>query len=352
MLFKMNRLIYIYVFFVMISMLQCRQSVSNNATNTSVVIDRFSINSVLFNRSVFPSLPSANMPINFTQPPFYAVGLDSIGNSVGFYNLDMWSNSADSVYVIVAYNKLDSILDMVFPKIPGQVGYNDFKAVVLIQAPAGYQRGNVKSYTTLLTGINNLQFNYIGYTQLVLNLPIVPNYSILPSTIIDTGWYNNQQVIAFQLPDSLYAPPQGVIPFNNIDSIYLTFKQNPTITTVLNPYTSDTLASFINNVGYYVVPNTNQTHVIIRRTNVGQSNIYSSLRAPIVYDTNNFYSTINWKATQLFAFYRYVFLIGRNATYANPITLYMNTPTTYAIATHRNRLQQMIQSFLLNRNKV
>ncbi|MDI9358830.1 MAG: hypothetical protein QM528_07780 [Phycisphaerales bacterium] len=288
-------------------------------------IDRFSDQAgTIFRRSISSSLPVANAPINFNEAPFFSVGLDSSGNTVHFYNFDVYDTTKvfqrgiDTAYLLVFVPSLLDptnyvIRDIYINNLPGDPQYTDFKfvyvfAIIDPQANALYKSGTYTSVAELkyvtASGDPNINiYSILDASALspydaYLNGAVVPPGSTCGATKLDTAWVNGKKAGLFLLNDTILNPVANPNPLTYyFDSAYVAFVNNPTnfgAGQILAPNGSNSFASLFFGGGYYS-EGTGQTHNLVRRAQASSTKPYSSIRKTVVYDNSYFDATTNWQ---------------------------------------------------------
>ena len=197
-------------------------------TAPRAVIDRFSPQAgTLQVRTTENGLPGPNQPIDFDRGPFITRGLGPDGTPVQYYNFDVQSRAAATLYILYREGEtrpVDGQLDIV-DAIPGDEGYNDFRRVVKVTVPRGYAANAVTSVAEIRDAGCPLK----GTTALV-NRPIVPEGSTAVRRLhgnspeLERGWYGGQIVYYFRFEESTLEAASGMVP---VSPIYVAFAVNP-----------------------------------------------------------------------------------------------------------------------------
>ena len=173
-----------------------------------VAIDRFSDSAaVFFLRSLKPSLPAADEPIDFDED-FLHRALGPNEEVVEFYHFDVQSRTPGRVYVLFD-RRGDSIPSQLplFDEIPGDAGYNDLRFVVEVSVSDLNYRANS---ITSVADLRQAGFD-TTVTEKLWNCVMVPDGSSATRRFDPTdavglmdGWYRDQVVryLLFENPDS------------------------------------------------------------------------------------------------------------------------------------------------------
>ena len=173
-----------------------------------VSVDRFSDSAaVFFVRSLTPSLPEANEPIDFDEL-FLHRALGPNEETVEFYHFDVRSKTPGKIYKLLD-RRGDGIPAQlpVFDEIPGDEGYNDLRLVVEVYvSDLDYRANSITSLEQILaSGFDTT------HTEDLVNCVMVPDGSTalkrfdpLDATGLMDGWYRDQVVryLLFENPDS------------------------------------------------------------------------------------------------------------------------------------------------------
>lgn len=188
----------------------------NPETASVVSVDRFSDDfATLFRRSDNPSMPAANVPIDFDQPPFITKGFGPSGQNIQYYNFDVLPVTSAPIFVLF-YESTDEPVPYqknIINVIPGDTGYNDFWHVHKVTVPDDYIANTITSYEDLAV------MNWpTERTTTIVNCPVVPDGSTADlrygggDTGLTTGWYKDQAVKYFnfvEAPITVTLPPDG-----------------------------------------------------------------------------------------------------------------------------------------------
>ncbi len=185
-------------------------------------IDRFSnVAGHLWRRSVEPSLPAPNQPIDFDNNPFFSTINTKQGKVISFYDFDQCSNIPSKVYVLYRQGENSPVKKQlpIFQYIPGNKNYNDFCQEVTVIVPNNYVANSVASVEDIYK--NNYK---IILSNCALDMPIVPKgstanirlYSSGISKQTYMGWFNNQVVCYFLFNKQLNLNNRGQLFYDTV----------------------------------------------------------------------------------------------------------------------------------------
>jgi hypothetical protein len=194
-----------------------------------VTIDRFSdAAGHSFRRSLDPTLPAPNAPIDFDAPPFYLEGFAPDGKIARYYRFDQSMRTPGTVFVLYRKGQAYPVPGQLYivDDLPGDPGYCDIRRVVRVTVPESYP-------ANLFTSMQDVQAG--GYPQTVtddlLNMPLVPSGSSARRRMAHTdnslqsAWYRGAVAHYFLFE----APPARVVHMTQglIDTslVYVTYVQ-------------------------------------------------------------------------------------------------------------------------------
>lgn len=189
-----------------------------------LAVDRFSdAAGTILRRSLDPTLPGPDQPIDLDQPPFLIRGLGPGGEPLTFYNLDAKARAPVPVYRLHRAGETAGVPGQLnlFDYVPGQHGYNDLWRVIDVEVPADYVANSVTSTREL---------NRRGYpftpTQQLVNCPMVPAGSVarlrqgIAGPELRRGWYEDHVVYYVTFEEAPVVAGEGGIPTSPIHVAY------------------------------------------------------------------------------------------------------------------------------------
>ncbi len=196
-----------------------------------VAIDRFSdAAGRTQRRSLDPTLPAPNAPIDFDQgAPFFLGALGPSGERVSLYNFGPVVREPIPLYVLFQEGEpmpVPGQLNIV-PFIPGEPEYTDYWRVTRVIVPRDYVANTATSLADL-TG-NGFVFER---TNTIVNCPLVPAGSTAirryraeePAGLIP-GWYRGKLVTYFTFAErELFADSFDALA---VSRLYITYNLNP-----------------------------------------------------------------------------------------------------------------------------
>jgi len=204
-------------------------SASNPDTAPRAMIDRFSdAAGHLQKRSLSPSLPLPNAPVDFDQGPFITQGFGPNGEVIEYYNFDVQPTVPAPIYVPMKGGATVPGQLNIVGVIPGDSGYNDFWQVVAVAVPDSYVANTLTSAAAVIASGYALQS-----TDMLVNCPIVPDKSTAnlraegdtSGTGLTRGWYDGQVVQYFNFGEKVAGlkTTNGMVPTS---PIYVTFNDD------------------------------------------------------------------------------------------------------------------------------
>lgn len=246
-------------------------------TAPRVVVDRFSGEpAMLLDRTLDPSLPGPDQPIDFDAPPFLVRGLGPGGEHTVHYHLDVQHRVP--IQIMVLHHEGEPLpvpgqLPIV-GYVPGDHGYSDFWRLVRVDVPADY----VANTATSVGALNDAGYP-MTVTPRIINCAVVPAGSTATrrrgsgaaDTELHRGWYRDQVFTYFTFEETpLAATAEEQVP---VADLYATFNLNP-------PAEGGGFPS-----GLMTEPGTDQTHTVA--ASLGPAD-YSSLWSVQIYDNAAF----------------------------------------------------------------
>lgn len=163
-----------------------------------VAVDRFGDSAgVFFQRSLTPSLPAADEPIDF-DALFLHRALGPNEETIEFYHFDVRSRVPSKIFVLLD-RRGDPIPAQlpIFDEIPGDAGYNDLRQVVEVSVTDRDYRANS------ITSLADIELAELDttHTDEVMNCVMVPDgssatrrFDPLDATGLQDGWYRDKVV--------------------------------------------------------------------------------------------------------------------------------------------------------------
>lgn len=197
-------------------------------TAPRVAVDRFSdAAGTIFRRSLDPTLPGPDQPIELDTARFMTLGLGPDGSPVRYYHLDVRPRALVPVYRLRRAGDTAPVAGQlsIFDYVPGDHGYNDLWRVLDVEVPADYVANTAVDSATLVR-----EGYPITPTTEIVNCPMVPAGSTArrragsESAELRRGWYRGQVVPYFTFEEAPVAAGVGGAP---TAPIYVAFRVDP-----------------------------------------------------------------------------------------------------------------------------
>lgn len=193
-----------------------------------LAVDRFAdAAGTRLRRTIDPSLPGPDVPIDLDRAPFTVRGLGPAGEPVTWYDLDDRPRSLVPVYRLRRAGENGPVPGQLnlFDYAPGDHGYNDLWRLIDVEVPADYVANTITSTAALFAAGHPLT-----PTTTIVNCPMVPAGSVARHHLgpgdgaLHRGWYHDQVVHYFTFEEAAVAAGPGGAP---VSPVYVAYAINP-----------------------------------------------------------------------------------------------------------------------------